>query len=419
MLRIKFLYLFLFFTILSSAQQPFSTYRSSFVNADYDIMISERNNGIFTLWISAISLDNPSMPGGFVVREKDYFKFVDALGLAKKHYEDLVDQAKKNNITEQYKSLRVFANTDAFFYKEQWNYQYDLSLNFEFFADTVGQKNRYFLVLNSRALSSNIIPVQKSAGFNLVFSSVSEIDDFLNKISYDKVNAHVLKGDTVGLFSTKRRSERINRLASRTGFFANTRFAVKVGNSYSFNMNSLGDASATLVNSTNTSMDNCFDFGFTGRYSFNKLFVQMGASYLFGNVNYTYAFLSQERKGVDYKRSLHFKAIDIPFALGYSFFVRENSRFSIMAGPKMRINIGSTNEDIFFSTYADLTLDEINQSIDPLLLGVDVGLQYELYRLKFGLNFNLMNDISRIYVPGIEINATKANAFNINIGWEL
>lgn len=421
MFRINSLILFLFLTLLISAQEPFSSYKSSFVNSDYDIMISDRNNGIFTLWISAISLDNPATPGGFVLREKNYLSFINALDLAKKHYEDLAAAAKSQNISEQYKSLRVFANLDAFFLQEQWNYQYDLSLNFEFFADTVGQQNRYMLVLNTGSLVSKSDPAFKSKGFTLVFSSVDEIDDFRKKISFEKVNTHVLKADTVGPFSTKRRNQRLEKLASKTGFFANTRFALKVGNSFSYGMNNRGrsNTDGLPVLKEIMSMSNCIDIGLTGRYNFNDFFIETGVSYTFGTVFYNFAYLGGNSQSVEYKRDLQLRTLDIPLSLAWKFFVKEHSQFNLHVGPRLRIDLGSVNDDTYFSTLGNSKLTDLSHDISSAVIGFDAGIQYELYRLKFGLTLNLIKDISQVYVIDKPLSNLQTNAINFNLSWEL
>lgn len=421
MSKIKLLSVFLFLSWFSSAQEPFSTYRSSFIDFDYDIMISQRNNGVFSLWISAVSLDNPATAGGFVVREKDYPNFIDALDLAKVHYEDLVEAAKKKDISEQYKSLRVFAKTDAFFYKEQWNYQYDLALNFEFFADTVGHANRYMLVLNTRPFTSNVSKAFRTKGFSLVFCSVAEIDDFRDKISYAKVNAHVLKADTVGLFSTKRRAERLDKLDNRTGFFANTRFGIKVGSANSFDTNNRGASNndGLQVMKENMSMSNCIDVGLTGRYKFDKFFVETGVSYTFGSVFYNFAYRGENSQSVEYKRDLKLKTLDFPLYLAWSFYEKKHSGLSILAGPKLRVNVGSEPRNTYFSTLGNSKVTDLSHDISPAILGFDTGIQYNLYRLKFGLTLSVMKDISQTYVQGKALSSLQANAVNFNLSWEL
>jgi hypothetical protein len=110
----------------------------------------------------------------------------------------------------------------------------------------------------------------------------------------------------------------------------------------------------------------------------------------------------------------------VPILLGYNIWEKENFRFNFFIGPKLRINIGSSINDHLFSTLGSSSLSDMRDNIFPTVVGLQTGLQYELNRLKFGFDFELMKDMSESYILDKKLEPIiNNNSFNINVSWEL
>lgn len=178
--------------ILSSAkvkaQEKFDTYEISFIKKTYPILISVSDKDDYSLYIHAFSLDKISEDGGISIKRGKYQDFVNALTEAKGKYEEWVKTAKENNIKELDKLMNISSVVDGYFmYGENWKFQFGVFLKFEFKIREFDGIVQHLLLVKTGELQSSSNEYIKMDGVALVFMSAKEIDDFLAKISIDKI----------------------------------------------------------------------------------------------------------------------------------------------------------------------------------------------------------------------------------------
>ena len=188
-------------SISVSAQEKFLTYDNTYANKNYDINLSIKDNNKFTLYINAMSLDKLHENGGFMVYDKDYPEFIDALNQAKLKYEEWVKTAKENNVTKLSKEIKIKSKVAGFFlYGSDWHFQFRVKLTFTFKILEIGGETKYLLIVRTGKLKSSSNQFMDVDGFVLVFSSDSEISEFVNAISLDKINEFRNKPKSEDLF---------------------------------------------------------------------------------------------------------------------------------------------------------------------------------------------------------------------------
>src|ERR1035437_3147282 len=221
-----------FFTLLAingNAQEKFMTYDNTNNGKKYDILVSVEGNAIFSLWINAMPLDDLYQTGGIIIRERNYYKFLDDIELAKQQYEELVKTAKTEKVKSFDKMMRINSKADAYFKSGNWNLQYDVPLNFEFKVKESHGELNYLLFISTGELTALNNSSVKSAGYGLVFSSTEEIDRFTQQISSEKIYDFVARIDTG--FVAKRRNIARSRYLNkpRSGLFSKITVGVKAG----------------------------------------------------------------------------------------------------------------------------------------------------------------------------------------------
>lgn len=188
-------------TISVDAQDKFTTYENVYAKETFDIQITLKDNSMFTLYINALSLDKLRDKGGFMVDNSQYNAFIDALNQAKLKYNEWVETAKKNNISELDKEMKIKNKVSAFFlYGNDWHFQLTVDLRFDFKILESAGEIKYLLIVRSGELKSANNRFINVDGVVLVFSSESEIEDFLEGISEEKINTFRTKPKAEDLF---------------------------------------------------------------------------------------------------------------------------------------------------------------------------------------------------------------------------
>jgi len=172
----------------SNAQKKFTTYDNTYAKKTYDIQLSTEDNGKYTLYIDALSLDNLHEKGGLMVDEKRHQGFIDALNEAKLKYQDWVKTAKENDVKELDKEIPVKSKVAGYFlYGSDWQFQFLVNLGFDFKIFEKDGATQYLLIVRSGKMQSSSNQFMDMDGVVLVFTSDNEIQDFINLISLQKI----------------------------------------------------------------------------------------------------------------------------------------------------------------------------------------------------------------------------------------
>ena len=183
------------------AQEKFTTYDNIYAKKTYDIQLSSKDNDKFTLYIDAMSLDNMHETGGFMVDEKKYQGFIDALKEAKIKYQDWEQTAKANNVKELDKQMEIKSKVAGYFlYGGDWHFQYLVNLTFNFKILESDGEVKNLLIVRSGKMQSSSNQFMDVDGFVLVFSNTNEIQEFIDSISLEKIKEFKNKPKAEDLF---------------------------------------------------------------------------------------------------------------------------------------------------------------------------------------------------------------------------
>lgn len=183
--------------MVSFGQEKYTTYETSYIQKIYEVSISHKDNGKYTLYVDMMSMDKLSKSGGIMITEKEHDLFLSTLNEAKVKYTEWVTTAKENNVTNFRKPMTYKVKVGGFFqYGSEWNFQYVVNLIFSF---SIIDGNHLLLVA-AGPLTSSSNQYMTHDGFVSVFQNEKEIDDFINILSVDKVKEFMNKPKLTDLF---------------------------------------------------------------------------------------------------------------------------------------------------------------------------------------------------------------------------
>lgn len=184
-----------------NAQEKFTTYDNTYIGKPFEIDISIQENNQFNLYIYALSLDAIHETGGFLVSDKNYLGFINALTAAKSKYVEWIQTAKANNVTELDKLIPASCRLAGYFmYGNDWQFQFLVNPTFNFKIIERNGSIEYLLLVRTGELESSSNQFMDVDGFVLAFTSEKEIQTFLDSISMDKIKEFMNKPKVEDLF---------------------------------------------------------------------------------------------------------------------------------------------------------------------------------------------------------------------------
>jgi len=299
------------FSIHSNAQDQFTTYNNTYCGRKYVIFVSTKGN-IFTLWINAMPTFDSNETGGIIVHEDNYYKFIEALKLAKLKYEDAVKTAKEKSVTNLNKSMRVFNIVDAYFKQDKMYMQGDVPLIYNFKVQEIDGKPEYLLFVNTGKLTASNYTTVHSNGCSLVFSSTEEIDKFINLISTEKIDSFILRTDSTGYLKKLRKIDGSWHSKAQSGLFSKITLGIKAGYNASLGMNNFKNNNPDLYSLEKAVVTtNIFNLGAFGRIDFNRFYLQPEIMLYSGQKNYTLSFRDNHLQNVEFNKTATISTLDI------------------------------------------------------------------------------------------------------------
>lgn len=166
--------------------EKLDSYYSSLFEKTYEIHVQDEGEE-YKIWIDAGTLDKIVDDGGIIFNEKQHPDFILALEQAKAKYIEWKDIAVKNNVKELSKDMSHKTKGMAYFYYgDKWHFQFYVTIYFEFRIFETSSGVNYFLVVRTPKITASDNQYIDCKDFIIAFADVSEIDDFLDKISLDK-----------------------------------------------------------------------------------------------------------------------------------------------------------------------------------------------------------------------------------------
>jgi len=188
---------------MAYSQEKFATYNNPSIDKTFDIQISITGNENFKLYIDAISLDKIVTQGGFLIKENQYEGFISNLTEAKNKYEEWIATAKANNVTDLSKEIELKTQrVGGYFHYSDWCFDYSVTPKFLFVISKNENTDEidYVLMVGTTKLQSSSNEYIDCDGFALIFYTPSEISDFINLITLDKIHAFKTQPQKKDLF---------------------------------------------------------------------------------------------------------------------------------------------------------------------------------------------------------------------------
>lgn len=187
----------LFLTKNIIAQDKYSKYDSEYFKKQFDISITNKKTDKYSLYVDMMSMDKLCDKGGIILDEKQHAEFLLKLNDAKNKYEEWVKTALENDVKELEKTMSFKTKCSAYFlYGSKWNFQFYVNLTFDFKI----VNDKYMLIIRTGELTSSSNQFMNVDGFVFVFTSLNEIDEFINVLSADKVLEYITKPKTDEIF---------------------------------------------------------------------------------------------------------------------------------------------------------------------------------------------------------------------------
>ncbi len=182
------------------AQKKYSTYTNDYLDKDFNIDIQPETDNKFCLYIDVFSLDNTWDKVGIMVNQKQLLKFIEALDSAKVKYNEWKNVAISNNVKKLSKNMEIKCKVDTYFSYGKWHFNNNIKLNFGFGIFEHKEKIIYMLSVNTGQLVSSSNQYMKVDGGLLTFTSLKEIDSFIELISPKIINEFLKKPNSDNLF---------------------------------------------------------------------------------------------------------------------------------------------------------------------------------------------------------------------------
>ncbi|GAB1473242.1 hypothetical protein MASR2M69_06830 [Bacteroidota bacterium] len=165
------------------------------------ISVDKYNDNKFSITIPAWSEDSLCEPVWFYICEDQYNLYINTIQKAKAKYIEWVNIAKNNNIENHTKVIPLEAIVDVCFnYKGQSYFQFNVNQKIIFYVSRSFGKIEYLLLLVIENIKSYDNENITSGNINLVFTSSKEIQDFIDAISLENINAFRANPKTEELF---------------------------------------------------------------------------------------------------------------------------------------------------------------------------------------------------------------------------
>lgn len=430
----KIAFIFFLFVIACSVKAitkqfvPYGSYYNTYSGKNHALSLYTARSKVYTLFVSAMPAGQNLENGGFSLNESVLPKFIDALEAAKIEYQALIQKAKENKQKRADIPLELTCTTDVFFIRTKCQMQYYDQLSFNFVVREHEGQVAYMLFVNTGTITSSTDATITSDGFQLVFTQPSEVDDFVQKISTAKINDFIAASDTAAIVAKKKKEDNYLNLINRCPIVAHLSFGIKAGYANMFGMNKV-DISIKTPNvpaSITPDLSLGFQFGIFGRVEYKNLLFQPEISYLTGaqkNLVGMRLVGSSNSYKTDFIQETDISSLDIPLLIGYELLTNVNSSFRILAGPKIRLNVGSDSKLINVIDRESSTQDKLIFHTDPFKIGLEAGCEFDYRSFTFGVRYNaiadsyhttfLLNSKSNNFDPN------QANSILFSIGYKL
>lgn len=190
--------------------------------------------------------------------------------------------------------------------------------------------------------------------------------------------------------------------------FAQLNWGLKIGynSSLSFsNINSATNGGYEISNITTDVLNN-FQVGTFARINMASIYLQPEILYCMQKNSY-----SVTTQGSTYNKTVNVKTIEIPLLLGYKLVDLKVFNLRAFAGPKLRLDAGSTINYAYSTTPTENIVSDLKKAS----VGLETGLGVDVLNVTLDFRYNLINNI---YEPKTNDYTLPSSTILFSLGWK-
>ena len=202
--------------------------------------------------------------------------------------------------------------------------------------------------------------------------------------------------------------------------FAQLNFGIKAGYSSSLGMNDLGEVTSGSYNlkSAGAEVANGFHFGAFARLG-EKLYLQPELLYGMEKKSYDMTVSDANNSAqTTFNKTVNVSTVDIPLLVGYKVLDLKLANLRVFAGPKFRLNAGSSL-DYKVVSGGGFTQANFVDDVKAAQVGLEAGFGVDVLMLALDFRYNVIGNMYKTKLNTVTIDNIPANNFVISLGWKI
>lgn len=209
-------------------------------------------------------------------------------------------------------------------------------------------------------------------------------------------------------------------LLSVTFINAQLNFGIKAGYNSSLtfgNISSVTNGGYDLTD-VKSELNNGFHAGIWTRIG-NKFYVQPELLYAMGKKEYTVTLQDAMNNDITYDKFVNISTVDIPLLVGYKLLDKKMANLRVFAGPKLRLDAGSSLRFDNVVSGGTITKDDLIKDVKKSQIGLEIGAGVDVLMFTLDARYNLIGDMYQTKISDLNIDKMPVSTFVISLGWKI
>lgn len=208
-------------------------------------------------------------------------------------------------------------------------------------------------------------------------------------------------------------------LLSVTFVSAQLNFGIKAGYNSSLTLGNIGSIQSGDYDLTDvkSELSNGFHAGVFARIG-KKVYVQPELLYAMGKKEYTVSLQDAMNNDITYDKFVSISTVDIPLLVGYKLLDKKMANIRLFAGPKLRLDAGSSLEFDNVVSGGTITKEDLFRDIKKSQIGLEAGVGIDVLMFTLDARYNLIGDMYQTKISDLNIDNVPVSTFVISVGWK-
>ena len=208
-------------------------------------------------------------------------------------------------------------------------------------------------------------------------------------------------------------------LLSVTFVSAQLNFGIKAGYNSSLTLGNISSVSNGGYDLTDvkSELNNGFHAGIWARIG-DRFYVQPELLYAIGKKDYTVTLQDAANNNITYDKFVNISTVDIPLLVGYKLLDKKMANLRVFAGPKLRLDAGSSLEFDNVVSGGTITQADLIKDVKKSQIGLEVGAGVDLFIITINKKNNIIGDMYQTKITDLNIDNIPVSTFVISLGWK-